>query len=71
MERIRSANLLLRVERTQDAPPDYVAAVKMKEKEDEELPTYSEAVIGDTDIECVNDSLQVAHKSNYIITRSS
>ena len=32
-----------------DAPPDYVAAVKMKEKEDEELPTYSEAVIGYTD----------------------
>ena len=33
-----------------DAPPDYVDVVKMKEKEDEELPTYSEAVIGDTDI---------------------
>ena len=55
MERIRSANLLLRMERSldslkKDAPPDYVDVVKMKEKEDEELPTYSEAVIGDTDI---------------------
>lgn len=55
MERIRSANLLFRMERLhpsqkKDAPPDYVTAVKMKEEEDEELPTYSEAVIRDTDI---------------------
>jgi hypothetical protein len=28
-----------------DCPPDYDAAVKSKESESEELPTYSEAVL--------------------------
>ena len=27
-----------------DHPPDYVSVIKMKKKEDEELPTYSEAI---------------------------
>ena len=27
-----------------DLPPNYVSVVKMKEEEDEELPSYSEAV---------------------------
>ena len=31
--------------RKKDTPPDYVSVIKMKKKEDEELPTYSEAII--------------------------
>ena len=41
--------------RKKDTPPDYVSVIKMKNKEDEELPTYSEAIImeeGKGNIEC-------------------
>ena len=31
-----------------DHPPDYVSVIKMKEKEDEDLPTYSEAITIET-----------------------
>ena len=37
-----------------DHPPDYVSVIKMKEKEDEDLPTYSEALTIKTGSELTN-----------------
>ena len=38
-----------------DHPPDYVAVIKMKTKEDEELPSYTEAVLIESKIREVNE----------------
>merc|ERR1711913_93341 len=51
LDRIRSANILhLRFQGTKqkDSPPDYTTVINMKKREDEYLPTYSEAVATDT-----------------------
>ena len=50
IHRITSSHILQMMERSdmvrkKDIPPDYVSVIKMKKKEDEELPTYSEAII--------------------------
>eukprot|EP00090_Calanus_glacialis_P032348 TRINITY_DN5359_c0_g1_i3.p1 TRINITY_DN5359_c0_g1~~TRINITY_DN5359_c0_g1_i3.p1 ORF type:complete len:159 (-),score=53.05 TRINITY_DN5359_c0_g1_i3:26-502(-) len=37
-----------------DHPPDYVAVIKMKIKEDEELPSYSEAILIESKMEKVD-----------------
>jgi len=34
--------------RKNDVPPDYVSVIEMKKREDEELPTYSEAIINES-----------------------
>merc|ERR1711892_1095653 len=53
IQRITSSNMLHMMERSnssekKDHPPDYVSVIKMKEKEDEDLPTYSEAITIET-----------------------
>jgi len=51
LDRIRSANILhLRFQGTKqkDSPPDYTTVINMKKREDEYLPSYSEAVATDT-----------------------
>ena len=53
--RRRASNILQMLERsnasqTKDLPPNYVAAVKMKKNEDEELPSYSEALSIETEL---------------------
>eukprot|EP00091_Calanus_sinicus_P014760 TRINITY_DN32434_c0_g1_i1.p1 TRINITY_DN32434_c0_g1~~TRINITY_DN32434_c0_g1_i1.p1 ORF type:complete len:133 (-),score=45.20 TRINITY_DN32434_c0_g1_i1:69-467(-) len=37
-----------------DHPPDYVSVIKMKTKEDEELPSYSEAILLESKMEKVD-----------------
>ena len=47
LDRIRSANILhmrLHGVKKKDPPPDYATVIDMKIREDEDLPTYSEAV---------------------------
>ena len=67
MQRIRSSNILHMIERShagvkKDHPPDYVEVVKMKKEEEEELPTYSEAV----EIES-----KTKHKENVVLGECS
>ena len=55
IERRRASNSLQMLEgsnasQTKDLPPNYVAVVKMKTNEDEELPSYSEALSMETEL---------------------
>ena len=55
IERRRASNSLQMLEgsnasQTKDLPPNYVTVVKLEKNEDEELPSYSEALSIETEL---------------------
>jgi len=44
IRRINSSNMVSVLEGSKDCPPDYATAVKTKEEEEKELPSYSQAM---------------------------
>jgi len=67
LDRIRSANILhmrLHGTKKKDLPPDYTTVVNMKIREDEDLPTYSEAVAVENKDKIRFEDENVEHKTD-------